>query len=82
MKHKQCSKCVYRVEWNSGLFKRFCNYSLVEKKTCLTIDEATGKTIDRRGTDPNNCNLFIEGKKRCADCEEMPPINYRAFINE
>lgn len=82
MKHKQCSKCVYRGEWNSGFFKRFCNYSLVERKTCLTIDEATGETIDRRGTDPNNCNLFIEGKKRSADCEEMPPIKYRAFINE
>jgi len=60
----------------------FCNYSLVERKTCLTIDKATGETIDRRGTDPHNCNLFIEGEKRSADCEEMPPINYRAFFNE
>lgn len=82
MKHKQCSKCVYRGVWNSGLFRLFCNYSMVTRHTCLTIDKETGKTIDRRGTDPDNCKLFEKGQKLRADCEELPPINYRAFYNE
>lgn len=82
MFHKQCKKCIYRGVWNSGLFKMFCNYSLVTRHTCLTIDEKTRQTIDRRGDDPNDCKLFEEGKKMKAEAEELPPINYRAFINE
>lgn len=55
---------------------------MVTRHTCLTIDKETGKTIDRRGTDPDNCKLFEKGQKLRADCEELPPINYRAFYNE
>ena len=38
----------------------FCNYAGIKDKTCLCLIK--GEVVDRRGDDPNNCQLFEKGK--------------------
>lgn len=58
MKHTQCRRCVFHRKMSFA--EMICNYACVTGKTCLTIEN--GKTIDRRGNDPDDCKLFQEGK--------------------
>lgn len=62
---KKCKTCKYHS--NTSLYGRgqtvICGYATHTEKTCLvTIGK---ETIDRRGKDPNNCQLYEEGGAEC-----------------
>ena len=67
---EKCVKCKYHNYLSNltGTSTRdykikhcFCNRAVLTKETCL---KRIGKeVVDRRGTDPDNCKLFEEGKR-------------------
>lgn len=54
----RCKKCIY----HRGLENRniYCNYGAVEERSCL-YKAPDGTIQDRRGTDYDNCQLFVKG---------------------
>lgn len=66
---KMCSKCKYRGYFgykgdpNASEDRvhnhLMCDYAKYANRTCL--HEENGVMIDRRGNDPNHCDLFVKG---------------------
>lgn len=59
IKDSVCKDCKYRGGKGKAYYKT-CDYSLKTDKTCLY--EVNGVLIDRRGDDPNKCNLYERGR--------------------
>ena len=56
----KCKMCKHRSNWSGGGGVH-CNYSHSGLRTCLRLN-SKGKIYDARGTDPDNCKLFEEGR--------------------
>jgi len=65
---KKCLVCKYHgigcggftVRKHNNMIHVFCDYATITKDTCLT-KTTDGATIDRRGDDYDNCQLYDAG---------------------
>lgn len=73
MKYKfskqKCARCIYRGINGLGVpthvddktIRVYCNFATITNSTCLRPTD-NNKVYDLRGTDYNNCKLFVEGE--------------------
>ena len=67
----KCAKCKYHGYLGSVSNKQnaeavekviFCDFAHLQKQTCLYSEH--GKVLDRRGTNPEKCALYVKGNRQ------------------
>ena len=63
---QKCKTCKYHGYLGSSGYEIpynvMCNYAAITNQTCHYKGEG-GKVEDRRGSDPENCQLYTEGRQ-------------------